>query len=153
MNRSTIRGICHVDRGRTDGNINQPKSYECPACDYVALDNEDLRRHLLVEHLQPHLFLTYLSLSCLAWQRPSSIMDWLMPSALKRGPEAGEGDQRGKYRRVDKPEDGHVNSKLLRQLESRIGALEFGSGLAVYGPSDAFQITMLKAMYSDYQKQ
>ncbi|CAK0818521.1 unnamed protein product, partial [Prorocentrum cordatum] len=97
--------------------------------------------------------LTYWSLSCLTCLRPFNSMDWLTPSALKRGPAAGEGDQRGKDRRVDKPEDGHVNSKLLRQLESRIGALEFGSGLAVYGPSDAFQITMLKAMYSDYQKQ
>eukprot|EP00959_Pyramimonas_sp_CCMP1952_P045153 943131-Pyramimonas_sp.AAC.1 len=55
MNNNMIRGICYVGKSRADGSIIQPNSYECPTCDYVALDNDGLRRHLLVEHLQTHL--------------------------------------------------------------------------------------------------
>ncbi|CAK0820228.1 unnamed protein product [Prorocentrum cordatum] len=79
--------------------------------------------------------------------------DLIMPSPLRRGPEAAETAPDSKKGRGDQPEEGHVNAKLLRQLESRMRTLIFGAGLAVHGPSDSNLVGMLKATCNTYQKQ
>ncbi len=78
-----------------------------------------------------------------------------MPSALKR--VAAEANAEGDSNKARKGsgkgvEDSHVNARLLRQLESRVRTLEFGSGLVVYGPSDDQYVDTLKQTYQEYQK-
>eukprot|EP00959_Pyramimonas_sp_CCMP1952_P365221 7648341-Pyramimonas_sp.AAC.1 len=55
VHQSLLKGRCMRDQGRTDGKVLLPRTFECPACDYTASDNGDLRRHILAEDLQQHL--------------------------------------------------------------------------------------------------
>ncbi|CAK0813476.1 unnamed protein product [Prorocentrum cordatum] len=84
------------------------------------------------------------------------MLDWLMASTLgKRAAEEGqpaEGVRAKSAKGEGKGEESHANARLLRQLESRVRTLEFGAGLAVYGPSDAEIVAILKSTYTECQK-
>eukprot|EP00959_Pyramimonas_sp_CCMP1952_P015639 330793-Pyramimonas_sp.AAC.1 len=131
VHNSMLKGLCHADRGRTDGALILPQAYDCPACGYVGLDNDDLRRHLLVEHLQAHLHSHIREFELPGLQE--ALDDYAEQDGRLASSQRTQGESRGRRERQGgRLEEGHARERRQsrqRQIATPVGVTNSHAGV------------------------